>query len=67
MDNGPIDSNLTYEVNTDFGMAWPSSLLSEMSPRWKAITWINVDQNLLCHMASLGHNELTYDYMELNS
>ena len=26
--------------------------------RKKAITWSNVDSNLWCHMASLGHNDL---------
>ena len=26
--------------------------------RWQAITWTNVDQNLGCHMSSLGHSEL---------
>ena len=29
--------------------------------RQKAITWTSVDQDLLHHKASLGHNELIYD------
>ena len=28
--------------------------------RQQAITWANVDPDLCCHMASLGHIELTY-------
>ena len=31
-----------------------------MPIRWQAITWTNVDQDLCCHMASLGHNGLTH-------
>ena len=30
----------------------------------QAITWANVDQNWLHHMASLGHNELSYHAKE---
>ena len=26
----------------------------------QAITWVNVDPDLCCHMASLGHNVLTH-------
>ena len=30
--------------------------------RQQAITWANVDPDLCCHMASLGHNELTHQH-----
>ena len=28
--------------------------------RHQAITWVNVDRDLCCHMASLGHNDLRW-------
>ena len=44
------------QVNTAKPHWW---LVNIGSGRQQAITWANVNPNLCCHMASLGHNELT--------
>ena len=41
-------------VNNGSGTAWCQPMLTNISDEWT-----NVDQDLWCHMASLGHNELT--------
>ena len=45
-----MSHNFIKDVNTD--------LRNDCTVRQQAITWINVDSDLCCYMASLGHNEL---------
>ena len=45
----PVPQNLTNENST---------LIQVGAVRHKAISWANVDPDLCCYMASLGHNEL---------
>ena len=44
-------------------MAW---CLMLGAVRQQAITWANVDPDLCCHMASLGHNELDlFEFLQI--
>ena len=64
-DHNPIQ-NWIQTVSEGFTLQWKSQILV-VSTTQQTTTWINDDQQLWCHKASLGYNELNWTDTQLLS